>query len=82
MGPGVPEDGEHVVSFDDVGGRRTRMTVVEHGYTTEDARQQSQAGLSNVLRRWRHLRLAELSTETTFWALPYFLIFRLGDTGL
>jgi uncharacterized protein YndB with AHSA1/START domain len=49
MGPGVPDDGEHVVSFDDLGDRRTQMTVVEHGYTTENARNQSQAGLEQCV---------------------------------
>jgi uncharacterized protein YndB with AHSA1/START domain len=49
MGPGVPDDGEHVVSFDDIGDRRTQRTVVEHGYTTEDARNQSQAGLEQCV---------------------------------
>ena len=49
IGPGVPDDGEHVVSFDDLGDGRTQMTVVEYGYTTEDARNQSQAGLEQCV---------------------------------
>jgi uncharacterized protein YndB with AHSA1/START domain len=49
MGPGVPDDGEHVVSFDDLGDGRTQMTMVEYGYTTEDARNQSQTGLEQCV---------------------------------
>ena len=49
MGPGVPDDGEHVVSLDDLGDGRTQMTVVEHSYTTEDARNQSQVGLEQCV---------------------------------
>jgi uncharacterized protein YndB with AHSA1/START domain len=49
MGPGIPDDGEHLVTFDDLGGRRTEMTIVEHGYTTEDARDLSQAGLEQCV---------------------------------
>jgi uncharacterized protein YndB with AHSA1/START domain len=49
MGPGVPDDGEHVVNFDDLGDGRTQMTMVEYGYTTEDARNQSQAGLEQCV---------------------------------
>jgi hypothetical protein len=41
--------GEHVVSFDDLGDGRTQMTMVEYGYTTEDARNQSQAGLEQCV---------------------------------
>lgn len=49
VGPGVPDDGEHVVNFDDLGDGRTQMTMVEYGYTTEDARNQSQAGLEQCV---------------------------------
>ena len=45
MPPGVPDDGEHEVAFDDLGDGRTEMTIVEHGYTTEEARDISQVGL-------------------------------------
>ena len=49
MGPGIPDDGEHQVTFDDLGDGRTEMTIVEHGYTTEDARDMSQAGLEQCV---------------------------------
>jgi len=49
MGPGIPDDGEHEVTFDDLGDERTEMTIVEHGYTTEDARNLSQAGLEQCV---------------------------------
>jgi uncharacterized protein YndB with AHSA1/START domain len=49
MPPGVPDDGEHEVTFDHLGDGRTEMTVVEHGYTTEEARNLSQAGLEQCV---------------------------------
>jgi uncharacterized protein YndB with AHSA1/START domain len=49
MGPGIPDDGEHEVTFDDLGDGRTEMTIVELGYTTEDARNLSQAGLEQCV---------------------------------
>jgi len=49
MPPGIPDDGEHVVTFDDLGEGRTEMTITEHGYTTEDARNLSQAGLEQCV---------------------------------
>jgi uncharacterized protein YndB with AHSA1/START domain len=49
MPPGVPDDGEHLVTFDDLGDGRTEMTIIEHGYTTEDARNLSQAGLEQCV---------------------------------
>jgi uncharacterized protein YndB with AHSA1/START domain len=47
--PGTPDDGEHLVTFDDLGEGRTKMTVVEGGYATEDARNLSQAGLEQCI---------------------------------
>jgi hypothetical protein len=47
--PGVPDDGEHQVTFDDLGDGRTEMTVVEHGYTNEEARNISQVGLEQCV---------------------------------
>jgi hypothetical protein len=38
-----------VVTFDDLGDGRTEMTIIEHGYTTEDARNLSQAGLEQCV---------------------------------
>ena len=49
MPPGIPDDGEHVVTFDDLGDGRTKMTMVEHGYTSEDARNLSQGGLEQCI---------------------------------
>jgi hypothetical protein len=46
---GVPDDGERLVTFDDLGSGRTEMTVVEHGYTDEEARNISQAGLEQCV---------------------------------
>jgi uncharacterized protein YndB with AHSA1/START domain len=49
MPPGIPDDGEHLVTFDDLGDGRTEMTIVERGYTTEDTRNLSQAGLEQCV---------------------------------
>jgi uncharacterized protein YndB with AHSA1/START domain len=49
MPAGIPDDGEHQVTFDDLGGGRTKMTMVEHGYATENARNLSQAGLEQCI---------------------------------
>jgi uncharacterized protein YndB with AHSA1/START domain len=49
MGPGIPDDGEHLVTFDDLGDGRTEMIITEHGYTTEDARNLSQGGLEQCV---------------------------------
>ena len=46
---GVPQDGHHVVRFRDLGGGRTELTVTEHGYTAEPARDLSQAGLEQCI---------------------------------
>jgi uncharacterized protein YndB with AHSA1/START domain len=47
--PGVPDDGQHLVTFEDLGEAGTKMTVIEHGYTNEDARNMSQAGLEQCI---------------------------------
>src|SRR4029453_4751613 len=49
MPAGIPDDGEHQVIFDDLGGGRTKMTMVEHGYANENARNLSQAGLEQCI---------------------------------
>jgi uncharacterized protein YndB with AHSA1/START domain len=49
MPPGIPDDGQHVVTFAEAGAGRTTMTVVEHGYTREEARDLSQAGLEQCV---------------------------------
>jgi uncharacterized protein YndB with AHSA1/START domain len=47
--PGVPYDVPHVITFETVGDGRTEMTVTEHGYTTEEARDLSKAGMEQCL---------------------------------
>ena len=47
--PGVPEDGHHVVTFKDAGNNRTEMTITEHGYTSEQARDLSKVGLEQCV---------------------------------
>ena len=39
----------HVITFDAVGDNGTEMTVTEHGYTTELARDLSKAGMQQCL---------------------------------
>jgi len=46
---GVPEHGEHEVLLTALDGGRTRLEMVEHGYTTEGARDMSQGGLEQCL---------------------------------
>jgi uncharacterized protein YndB with AHSA1/START domain len=46
---GIPEDGHHVVVFKDLGDNRTEMTMTEHGYTSDQARDISKAGLEECL---------------------------------
>lgn len=46
---GVPEAGVHVVTFEQAPGDACVMTVVEHGYTTPEARDVSAAGLDQCL---------------------------------
>lgn len=47
--PGVPYGVPHVVTFEARGDDRTEMTVKEHGYTTEEARDLSKAGMEQCL---------------------------------
>ena len=49
MPPGVPFDVPHVITFEAAGEGRTEMTVTEHGYTTEQARDLSKAGMEQCL---------------------------------
>ena len=46
---GVPEDGHHVITFKDLGGNKTEMTMTEYGYTTDQAYDMSKAGLEQCL---------------------------------
>ena len=47
--PGVPRDVPHVITFKSAGDARTEMTVTEYGYTTEQARDLSRAGMEQCL---------------------------------
>jgi uncharacterized protein YndB with AHSA1/START domain len=47
--PGVPHDVPHVVTFEARGDDGTEMTVTEHGYMTEQARDLSRAGMEQCL---------------------------------
>jgi uncharacterized protein YndB with AHSA1/START domain len=51
MPPGVPYDVPHVTTFKAVGDGRTEMTVTEYGYTTEQARDLSKAGMEQCLEK-------------------------------
>ena len=46
---GVPREVPHVVEFEPLDGGRTRVTVTEYGYTTEEARNLSQGGQEQVM---------------------------------
>ncbi len=49
MPPGVPREVPHVITFKAPGDNRTEMTVTEYGYTTEQARDLSRAGMEQCL---------------------------------
>jgi uncharacterized protein YndB with AHSA1/START domain len=49
MPPGVPRDVPHVITFKSVGEAKTELTVTEYGYTTEQARDLSRAGMEQCL---------------------------------
>ena len=53
--PGVPEQVPHVVDLEPLDGGRTRMTITETGYTSEDARRQSEAGQEQVVDKMQAL---------------------------
>lgn len=52
---GVPAEVPHVVDFEALPGDRTLVTVSEYGYTSEDARSQSEAGQQQVMDKMRAL---------------------------
>lgn len=47
--PGIPDAGEHTVEFTPIGETRSRMRMVEHGYTRPETRDMSRAGLEECL---------------------------------
>ena len=49
MPPGVPHDVPHEIVFNAAGEGRTEMVVTEYGYTTEQARDLSRAGMEQCL---------------------------------
>jgi len=49
MPPGVPYDVPHMITFKAAGDNRMEMTVTEYGYTTEQARDLSRAGMEQCL---------------------------------
>ena len=49
MPPGVPRDVPHVIVFKAAGDKGTEVTVTEYGYTTEQARDLSRAGMEQCL---------------------------------
>jgi uncharacterized protein YndB with AHSA1/START domain len=49
MPPGVPRDVPHTISFKATGDGGTELTVTERGYTTEEARDLSKAGMEQCL---------------------------------
>ena len=51
MEPGIPQDVRHVVTFKAVGNNKTEMTVTEYGYTSDQARDLSKAGLEQCLEK-------------------------------
>jgi len=51
MPQGVPHDVPHVIIFKAAGDKGTKMTVTEHGYTTEQARDLSKVGMEQCLEK-------------------------------
>jgi uncharacterized protein YndB with AHSA1/START domain len=49
MPTGVPREVPHVIVFKAAGDNGTKMTVTEYGYTTEQARDLSRAGMEQCL---------------------------------
>lgn len=47
--PGIPRDVPHVITFKALGDNKTEMTIVESGYTTDQAVQTSKAGMEECL---------------------------------
>ncbi len=47
--PGMPQEVRHVVTFDDLGQGKTRLTVTEQGYESDQIIELSKAGLGECL---------------------------------
>lgn len=52
---GVPDSGKHEVVLTGIADGRTRLEMTEHGYTTAEARDMSQAGLEQCLDKMQAL---------------------------
>jgi uncharacterized protein YndB with AHSA1/START domain len=52
---GVPDEVPHLVELQPLAGGRTRVTVTEFGYTTEQARDLSQGGQEQVMDKMQAL---------------------------
>ena len=46
---GIPADGQHTVTFKDLGNGKTEMHMIEHGYTKEKIQKRSLTGLEQCL---------------------------------
>ncbi len=60
---GVPERGEHEVLLSTVEGGRTRLEMVEHGFSTAEARDMSRAGLEQCLDKMASLVAESRSSD-------------------
>jgi uncharacterized protein YndB with AHSA1/START domain len=47
--PGIPDQVPHAITFRDLGGGKTEMTIVESGYTNAQVVEISKAGMASVL---------------------------------
>ena len=53
--PGVPAQVPHVVDLEPLSGGRTRVTITETGYTSEESRRQSELGQEQVMDKLQGL---------------------------
>ena len=47
--PGIPQEVPHVITFKSLGPNKTELTIVESGYTTDQAVETSKAGMEECL---------------------------------
>lgn len=47
--PGIPPEVPHVITFKSLGDKKTELTIVESGYTTDQAVETSRAGMEECL---------------------------------